>query len=346
MAYQYRVVALDELCPKHWHQQFLPKYFEHTLNWLQATDRCLYNNACQVHTLWQAEQLVAALPLTTSTNKLGISQLTNLTSFYACEARLFAINDNVEVKTALLEKVVKHTRWQQLFFGPLNQEDDTLIKEFFGLKRKVAEQTNWFESDILSYEQYMNERPSRLKNTLKRKSKKAESLGLNITYATDLATFERLFADYQHIYQLSWKGEEYSYAFIREVCLDALKANKLCFAVLTINNQPAAAQIWFVENQCASIFKLAYDPAFKHLSVGSLLSADISKQVIDSHQVKWIDFGMGNEPYKQEWMTQSSERNSYLLFNNQTFFGILSWIKRGALPELKQRLTSFFWEKK
>lgn len=346
MTYHYRVIELSELCPEVWQQQFVPKYFEHTLHWLLATDRYLNNdNVCQAHTLWQAGELVAALPLINTKNSSGMIQLANLTSFYSCEAKIFTKDDKEHFKHKLLHHIVNNNVWHQLLLGPLDQLESKVIVQIPVFKRKVAIQHNWFETDINSYEHYLSERPSRLKNTIKRKLKKAQSLGVNIEYAVDLQSFDKLFAHYQEIYQLSWKGDEYSYAFIREMCLEALKANKLCFAMLTIDNKPAAAQIWFIENRCASIFKLAYDPHFQHLSVGSLLSADMSKCAIEKFGVLTIDFGMGNEAYKQEWMSQSRLRSSYLLFNCRTFFGILSWLKRGFLPTLKHLLTSILRKK-
>jgi len=58
----------------------------------------------------------------------------------------------------------------------------------------------------------------------------------------------------------------------------------------------------------ASIFRLAYDEEWKRYSPGSILTAYLMRHVINIDKVEEIDFLTGNEPYKQDWMTERRER--------------------------------------
>jgi len=82
-------------------------------------------------------------------------------------------------------------------------------------------------------------------------------------------------------------------------------------AILYVQGRPIAAQLWFVHQRKASIFRLAYDEAWKQYSPGSILTSFLMKYVIDTDKVEEIDFLSGNDSYKQDWMSERRER--YLL---------------------------------
>lgn len=82
-------------------------------------------------------------------------------------------------------------------------------------------------------------------------------------------------------------------------------------AVLYIQGRPVAAQLWFVHHRNASIFRLAYDEAWKRFSPGSILTRFLMEYALDKDRVEVIDFLTGNEAYKQEWM--SDRRIRYAL---------------------------------
>ena len=63
-----------------------------------------------------------------------------------------------------------------------------------------------------------------------------------------------------------------------------------------------AAQFWTVEAGTAFIHKLAHTQASKPLSPGTTLSAALFEHVIDQDKVSLVDFGTGNDGYKQDWM--------------------------------------------
>jgi CelD/BcsL family acetyltransferase involved in cellulose biosynthesis len=75
-----------------------------------------------------------------------------------------------------------------------------------------------------------------------------------------------------------------------------------------VKGKPVAAQLWFVRHDKASIYRLAYDKAWRQYSTGSILTRFLMEYVIDTDKVEEIDFLTGNEAYKQDWMSERRER--------------------------------------
>ena len=115
--------------------------------------------------------------------------------------------------------------------------------------------------------------------------------------------------DYYVVYNASWKQNETRNAGFQDCFVAAIsRAGWIRLAILYINGQPVAAQLWFVHHNKASIFRLAYDRAWKQYSTGSILTSFLMEYVIDTDRVEEIDFLTGNEAYKQDWMSERRER--------------------------------------
>jgi CelD/BcsL family acetyltransferase involved in cellulose biosynthesis len=119
---------------------------------------------------------------------------------------------------------------------------------------------------------------------------------------------DQVLQDFNAVYQSSWKATEQFSEVIEGIVNNMSKSGWLRLGVLYIAGQPAAAQIWFVVHGKASIFRLAYDEAWRHYSPGSILISHMMKHVIDVDKVEEIDFLTGNDAYKQEWMSERRER--------------------------------------
>ena len=168
---------------------------------------------------------------------------------------------------------------------------------------------NWIHrTEGRSFAEYMAARPSRVRNTVNRKRRKLErEQGYRIELFTD-SDLDRALADYRIVYNASWKANEVFEPFVEGLAQRFAQSGWLRLAVLYIGEQPAAAQFWFVAHGKASIFKLAYDEAWKRYSPGSILIAYLMQHVIDTDQVDEIDFLTGNDAYKQDWMSERRER--------------------------------------
>lgn len=168
---------------------------------------------------------------------------------------------------------------------------------------------NWvYRMHGQSYDEYINARPTRLRNTIARKQRKLER---EYGYKIRLFTAEEVPAgmhDYYAVYTASWKANEQFAGFMDSFVARFSKQGWSRLAVLYVDDQPIAAQLWFVLHGKASIFRLAYDKAWKSYSPGSILTSYLMKYVIDTDKVDEIDFLTGNDAYKQDWMSERRER--------------------------------------
>ena len=106
--------------------------------------------------------------------------------------------------------------------------------------------------------------------------------------------------------------------------------------ILSIDEEPAAAQIWLVRAPRATIFKLAHDPKFEHYSPGSLLTHWFLKELCEEEDVCVVDFGRGDDPYKRDWLHHRRVRQGVIAANPKTLMGL-----RAVLLEvLPTRLSS------
>lgn len=159
-----------------------------------------------------------------------------------------------------------------------------------------------------SFNQYMQSRPARLRNTIARKSRKLDrEHGYTIRLFTGTG-LQQAIDDYNAVYLRSWKANELFGSFIEGLAYRLAAQHWLRLGILYINDRPAAAQFWFVVEGKASIFKLAYDEEWRRYSPGSILTSYLMEQVIDHDKVSEIDFLTGNDAYKQDWMSERRER--------------------------------------
>ena len=169
---------------------------------------------------------------------------------------------------------------------------------------------NWvYRLQGQSYAAYMAARPGKLRNTVSRKKRKLErEHGYEIRLFTGDEVPHNM-ADYYVVYNASWKqNEEKNAGLMDDIVEDFSRAGWSRLAILYIKGQPVAAQLWFVQHKKASIFRLAYDKAWKQYSTGSILTSFLMQYVIDTDKVKEIDFLTGNDAYKQDWMSERRER--------------------------------------
>ena len=155
----------------------------------------------------------------------------------------------------------------------------------------------------------MASRPAQLRNTISRKKRKLErEHGYEIRLYTG-DEVPRGMPDYYVVYHASWKQNELKNAGFQDCFVEEFsRAGWSRLAILYIKGQPVAAQLWFVHHGKASIFRLAYDKAWRQYSTGSILTSFLMEYVIDTDRVNEIDFLTGNDAYKQDWMSERRER--------------------------------------
>jgi len=214
--------------------------------------------------------------------------------------------------------------WYTLRFGPVTSGPDAarllpdlfaaLAKRFDGVAlhplaeplrprgwRAFADQvsTNWtIDLTTPDFETYWSSRPKQLRNTVARKSR-SHPLHISIFKHFDPLSWTA----YEAIYAASWKPAEGSLAFLRALAEQEAEAGTLRLGLARdTTGRAIAAQFWLVEDGVATIHKLAHREDAKAGSPGSLLSHAMFRAAIADDHVHRIDFGLGDEPYKADWV--------------------------------------------
>lgn len=206
-----------------------------------------------------------------------------------------------DVLEALLREAAR--RYDRLILHPLDADEAARLGPTLrqagwqAFSDRVS--TNW-TVDVAgkSFADYWRERPSQLRNTAARRMRR---------YPLDIAIHRRFgeaaWADYEAIYADSWKPAEGSMPFLRALAGQEGPAGTLRLGIAKDSHGRAlAAQLWLVENGIATIHKLAHREGAKEISPGTILSHAMFRAAIDEDRVARIDFGLGDEPYKAEWM--------------------------------------------
>ena len=190
---------------------------------------------------------------------------------------------------------------------------------------------NWFER-IDNFPDYWDGRESRLKSTVKRKAAPLQRDGRLVFEMIDLdADWRRGAEIYQAIYASSWKPAEPHPHFIYSLLEKLGRRGTARLGVAMIEGKPAAAQIWLVQQDRATIFKLAHDPAFDRQSPGTLLTHWMLRLLHEQDGVREVDFGRGDDTYKRLWLRLCQDREGVLAANPRTLKGLLA-VARDILP--------------
>lgn len=215
-------------------------------------------------------------------------------------------------KLALLRSIARSIKdhGRRLTLAPLPDEDGSasLLQAAFEAERWVVFRESCDRNHILdvagrSFDSYWQGRPSRLKNTVKRKAKSGA-----VTIRIEQEYNAESWRDYERVYARSWKPSEGSPEFLRQLAEREAVAGALRLGLAYIDGKPVAAQFWTVENGTALIHKLAHDERHMQASPGTLLSAALFQHVIDIDRVDLVDFGTGDDAYKAEWMESVRDR--------------------------------------
>ncbi|MAU40554.1 MAG: hypothetical protein CMF31_02930 [Kordiimonas sp.] len=260
------------------------------------------------------------------------SKLCSLSNFYSMDYGPI-VSDQVEDQAydALFDYIAdERPGWAEIDFRML-PTDQEHIRRFIGAcERHFGHSQLFFQFDnwVISVkdqtaEEYMAARPSRLKNTYKRRRKKLEKeKGFTIRTYQDPDELDQAIADYFEIYDASWKESEWSRpcmeAFIRLLA----ERQMLHLGILYIENEPVASFFLFIHaDREALIYKLAYKEGFNNYSPGTILTTHMIEQAINDHNITLIDYGVGNEKYKLDWMDTNLKRQGLNAYNHRLFSG-------------------------
>ena len=267
------------------------------------------------------DKVMAVLPLMECAgNKTWYSLRHGFTPLYSVLITDNADDDQEQV-LACLAQALSQLPVNGLLLEPVANDDSKLnslqrLLETVGFScEHIFRDYNWIHRlQGQTYEEYMAARPAQLRNTIARKKRKLErEHGFEIRLFTG-DEVPRGMPDYYVVYNASWKQNEIDNAdfldsFVKSFSQAGSSGSGWSrLAILYVKGQPVAAQLWFVHHGKASIFRLAYDKAWRQYSTGSILTCYLMEYVIDTDKVEEIDFLTGNDVYKQDWMSERRER--------------------------------------
>jgi hypothetical protein len=198
---------------------------------------------------------------------------------------------------------------------------------------------NWYLSlesggDFTSY---WADRNSRLRNTVERKERALfRAHRARVELLETPAESARAIDLYQRVHAGSWKQPEPYPNFIPSLIATGLDLGAVRIGVLTVDDEPVAAQLWIVWNRRATIFKLAYAEQFARFSPGSILTRQMMRDAFNRGGLDEIDFGCGDDPYKQEWLPERRQRWMLTAYDPLSPAGAAHTLRR-YLPRLVRR---------
>lgn len=174
---------------------------------------------------------------------------------------------------------------------------------------------NWHEELAgRDYAAWLADRPGALRATIRRRSRAAAAdPALRIACLTQPAEMAGAIAAYQTVYARSWKPAEPCAGFIPALIERMAERGILRLGLLWEGERPIAAQIWIASGGVAHVLKLAHDEAAASRSPGTVLSAAMLQRLIDADGVTEIDFGRGDDAYKQGWAGTRRQRMGLVL---------------------------------
>jgi hypothetical protein len=191
---------------------------------------------------------------------------------------------------------------------------------------------NWRQTVAnVSWQAYLNARPGALRETIRRKlGRVGRDTGMQFELITAKERLDFGIDAYMRVYAGSWKEPEPFPRFNPALIRTAAELGVLRLGVLRQNGEPIAAQYWILANGSATVLKLAHLEAAKKSSPGTVLTALMIERLLDEDHVRELDFGRGDDPYKQVWAGERRQRIGLVLMNPRCVGGLLSFARHLA----------------
>ena len=261
-----------------------------------------------------------------------------LSSWYTMAFRpVFRGDDDAILRMELLQNIARKLRNQvaHIELSPMHAAECAMTASAFQQAGWIAiEQVtgcNWtINVTGKSFAEYWATRSSQLRKTVKSKRKKA-NMDIKIYSEFD----EQAWGDYEMVYADSWKPEEGSTQFLRDMAMSEGQSGTLRLGIGSVAGHAVAAQLWTCEHGRAIAHKVAHRPEAAAYSAGTLLSAAMFEHIIDRDHVDHIDFGTGDSNYKSSWMDQRAPLYTLSLYNKHRIAGLIAAVKLQIVRKLR-----------
>jgi CelD/BcsL family acetyltransferase involved in cellulose biosynthesis len=270
-----------------------------------------------------------------------------LGNYYTC--RYAPLLANPDAASAIMEwgRAVRRSkpRPSLLVFAAMDRPSAGFEALWTGLRRAgfLVEATedfgNWYLEPAGDFASYWASRNSRLRNTVERKERalfRAHRAQVEI-FQTPAET-TRSIDLYQRVHAESWKEPEPYPDFIPTLIATGFTAGAVRIGILMVDDEPVASQLWIVWNGRATIFKLSYAEQFARFSPGSILTRHMMHDAFSRGGLTEIDFGCGDDPYKQEWLPERRQRWMLTAYDPMSPAGAAHTLRRYVPRLLRRRL--------
>jgi len=298
------------------------------------------------YTIQDKNTISAIIPITLEHNLSPINRkITGLTNFYTSLYRPLIAPDVATTQlTNCIRTISKDTKADSIRFDAMDVDHPsfTLIESAFkqaGLRpSRFFCFGNWYlPVHGRTYDDYLKSRPSKLSNTIRRKIKKFSANGRGQLKIIDGGNcLNDAIEAWEVIYNNSWKKPEPYPMFMPELIRSCAKNGWLRLGIAYYDSIPIAAQLWIVCHDHAAIYKLAHNADYTTLSPGTVLTAYLMEHAMDVDKVSEVDYLIGDDEYKKEWMTHRRERWGIIAYNQRSARGLIGLTIQNASKLRKQ----------
>jgi hypothetical protein len=141
---------------------------------------------------------------------------------------------------------------------------------------------------------------------------------------------------YETVYAKSWKTPEPFPHFNPSLMRACAPENQLRLGILSLDGQTLAAQFWVVHHGTATVLKLAHDAAADRWSPGTVLTGWMIQHMITQDRPHTLDFGRGDDAYKQLWTSHRQQRSGLILAGPTHPAGAYEIAKHAVRASLKR----------
>jgi hypothetical protein len=276
----------------------------------------------------------------------------SLTNFYSSLFSPISLEEPAYELMQFAFRNLKNEGWTRIVLSPMSIDDPTFEETIRALNNSGWRAFpyycfgNWYiPAAPNNFTDYFKTLPSQLKNTVKRKRKKflTQNNG-TLELITDSQNIGTAIEAWVNIYNASWKSPEPYSDFMPALIRLCAMRGWLRLGIAYLGEKPIAAQFWIVHNRRAEIYKLAYDESQSKHGAGSILTAFLMEHVIDIDHVTEIDYLIGDDSYKSDWMTHRRERWGIVSYNPGTVIGRLM-LALEQIGRLKKTISAIFKRK-
>lgn len=324
--------------------------FDLSADWFKLLETKVFSESCtRIYMLQNNGQAQGVLPLFFQRTGMRLRQVSSLTNFYSSLYRpLLSPAITPDELACYLRMVLKNVRIDVLRFDALDPEhpefvllESAIHKAGFKPHRFFCFGNWYLPVQGRSFQTYFQGLSSKVRNTVRRREKRffADGRGtLEIVTGND--GLEEAIAVWCKIYGSSWKAAEPFPEFVPGLVRMCAARGWLRLGIARYDGEPVASQIWIVSHGRAAIYKLTYDEKFAHLSAGTVLTAHLMRHVLDEDKVQEVDYLIGDDAYKKDWMSNRRERWGIVAYNPRTLRGII-----GMANEASRRFARAVWRR-